>query len=226
MLRADLTLPASLSLKGEGERACSAQTSPSRPPSPSREREDFYCAALRLVVEIDGAVHDDVEWAERDARRTTILARRGLRVVRLENDRLNRETCERRFSRSHAPSPFSERGTGGEVCAGAPPPPRNLFAREARRVGAPSLERMPYPIGIATGRLRSARAADKKKPADRVTIGGPSPPPPSSGHAARLSGPRSSPSFAARRTARSGVGGGTVAVRFGDLRVARPRRIS
>ena len=33
-LRADLTLPASLSLKGEGERASSAQTSPSRPRSP------------------------------------------------------------------------------------------------------------------------------------------------------------------------------------------------
>ena len=53
---------------------------------------DFYCAALRLVVEIDGAVHDDAERAERDARRTTILARRGVRGVRLENARLNRET--------------------------------------------------------------------------------------------------------------------------------------
>ena len=43
--------------------------------------------------EVDyGAVHDDAERAERDARRTTILARRGVPVVRLENARLNRET--------------------------------------------------------------------------------------------------------------------------------------
>ena len=69
---------------------------------------DFYCAALRLVVEIDGAVHDDAERPERDARRTTILARRGVPVVRLENARRNRETLREAilpFTCPHPPSP-------------------------------------------------------------------------------------------------------------------------
>jgi len=44
---------------------------------------DFYCAAAKLAVEVDGAVHDDPEQMHRDRRRTAWLQRRGLRVIRL-----------------------------------------------------------------------------------------------------------------------------------------------
>jgi very-short-patch-repair endonuclease len=34
---------------------------------------DFYCPACRLVIEVDGAVHDVAEVQERDARRQAAL---------------------------------------------------------------------------------------------------------------------------------------------------------
>lgn len=45
---------------------------------------DFYCEALRLVVEIDGPVHDDQTADDRERER--VLARRGLTVLRFTND--------------------------------------------------------------------------------------------------------------------------------------------
>ncbi len=44
---------------------------------------DFYCAELKLVVEIDGESH--TEQVEYDADRTTILESYGLTVVRFTN---------------------------------------------------------------------------------------------------------------------------------------------
>ncbi len=44
---------------------------------------DFYCADHRLVVEVDGAIHD--EQREQDAARTAILKQYGYRVVRFRN---------------------------------------------------------------------------------------------------------------------------------------------
>jgi very-short-patch-repair endonuclease len=41
---------------------------------------DFYCAAARLCVELDGPVHADR--ADADARRTEWLAKEGIRVLR------------------------------------------------------------------------------------------------------------------------------------------------
>lgn len=46
---------------------------------------DFYCAAERLAVELDGAVHDDPARARYDAQRTAHLKQHGIRVVRFEN---------------------------------------------------------------------------------------------------------------------------------------------
>lgn len=45
---------------------------------------DFYCHAAGLVVEVDGAVHD--ETAAYDADRDRILTTRGLRILRFAND--------------------------------------------------------------------------------------------------------------------------------------------
>ncbi len=47
---------------------------------------DFYWAELRLVLEIDGGIHDRPEQAAYDAARTAILERTGLPVVRFRND--------------------------------------------------------------------------------------------------------------------------------------------
>ncbi len=43
---------------------------------------DFYCAAVNLVVEVDGASHGMGGQAQRDARRTAWLKSQGLRVLR------------------------------------------------------------------------------------------------------------------------------------------------
>ena len=45
---------------------------------------DFYCASARLVVEVDGAIHDTQ--VERDANRQAFLESLGLRVLRFRNE--------------------------------------------------------------------------------------------------------------------------------------------
>jgi very-short-patch-repair endonuclease len=44
---------------------------------------DFYCAEMRLAVEVDGAAHDHEGQARHDARRDAWLAQRDIRVMRL-----------------------------------------------------------------------------------------------------------------------------------------------
>jgi len=41
---------------------------------------DFYCAAVKLCVEVNGPVHDDT--GDRDERRTAWLAKEGVQVLR------------------------------------------------------------------------------------------------------------------------------------------------
>jgi very-short-patch-repair endonuclease len=45
---------------------------------------DFYCAALRLVIEVDGFAHEVGDRPKRDANRTIFLEENGYRVVRIE----------------------------------------------------------------------------------------------------------------------------------------------
>ena len=47
---------------------------------------DFYCSLLRLAIEVDGGVHALQQ--ERDQERTVHLARLGVHVVRIPNDRI------------------------------------------------------------------------------------------------------------------------------------------
>jgi very-short-patch-repair endonuclease len=47
---------------------------------------DFYCAALRLVVEVDGPIHSDPDQRTRDAARTERLETYGYRVLRFSNE--------------------------------------------------------------------------------------------------------------------------------------------
>jgi very-short-patch-repair endonuclease len=44
---------------------------------------DFYCAAARLAVEVDGRAHEDAERLARDRRRTGWLQTQGVRVIRV-----------------------------------------------------------------------------------------------------------------------------------------------
>jgi very-short-patch-repair endonuclease len=47
---------------------------------------DFYCAASRLVIELDGPSHVEEAQAEKDDIRDKEFSSRGLRVVRFSND--------------------------------------------------------------------------------------------------------------------------------------------
>src|SRR6266496_6335838 len=53
---------------------------------------DFYCAELRLVLEIDGPVHATARQLDYDTARAAHLESRGLRVVRIGNDALRENT--------------------------------------------------------------------------------------------------------------------------------------
>jgi very-short-patch-repair endonuclease len=45
---------------------------------------DFYCAAVKLAIEVDGPVHR--EQADRDQRRTVWLEKEGIRVIRFSTE--------------------------------------------------------------------------------------------------------------------------------------------
>jgi len=52
---------------------------------------DFYCAELKLALEIDGR-HHETEWmGEYDDERTRFLRRRGIEVIRIANELLARD---------------------------------------------------------------------------------------------------------------------------------------
>lgn len=44
---------------------------------------DFYCAAVRLAIEVDGTTHDGAEAALRDQRRSAWLRSRGIATTRI-----------------------------------------------------------------------------------------------------------------------------------------------
>ena len=50
---------------------------------------DFYCAAAKLVIELDGSQHYFDEGKENDIKRDTFLASLGLTVLRYSNDEIN-----------------------------------------------------------------------------------------------------------------------------------------
>ena len=53
---------------------------------------DFYCAESKLVVEVDGSVHDEHGHDEYDADRQQFLEALGLRVLRFTNDEVVGDT--------------------------------------------------------------------------------------------------------------------------------------
>jgi very-short-patch-repair endonuclease len=49
---------------------------------------DFYCPALRLAIEVDGASHESVEAKGNDKRRQLVLERLGVRFLRYTDDQV------------------------------------------------------------------------------------------------------------------------------------------
>src|SRR5579871_745767 len=52
---------------------------------------DFYCDDARLIVEIDGAVHNEASQFERDREREAILRAHSLAVLRFANEEVLQE---------------------------------------------------------------------------------------------------------------------------------------
>jgi very-short-patch-repair endonuclease len=47
---------------------------------------DFYCTKLKLVIEIDGDIHDETDREAYDQKRTEIIESFGLKVIRFKNE--------------------------------------------------------------------------------------------------------------------------------------------
>lgn len=47
---------------------------------------DFYCPKLKLAIEVDGEIHNDPEQQFYDEKRTYLLKREGVSVLRFKND--------------------------------------------------------------------------------------------------------------------------------------------
>lgn len=80
---------------------------------------DFYCNAARLVVEIDGGIHQDPGKKEADELRKKVFAERGLHEIRFSNEQviwqtmdvvriLNETVRERVKNLTLVPSPIGE----------------------------------------------------------------------------------------------------------------------
>ena len=52
---------------------------------------DFYCSDKSLIVEIDGAIHNDTEIEKKDKEREDILISLGYRILRFTNDEVEND---------------------------------------------------------------------------------------------------------------------------------------
>jgi very-short-patch-repair endonuclease len=80
---------------------------------------DFVCHEHRLIVEVDGGVHDLPEVAARDVERDLWLTGRGYRVMRFTNNQAPDEVLSMIFARLSAdtPTPNPSPHGGGEQSA-------------------------------------------------------------------------------------------------------------
>ena len=82
---------------------------------------DFYCHSLKLVIEVDGEIHENQEAQEYDEGRSSELERYGIKVLRFKNSEvLNKiesvsNTINNLISKISSPSLLGEGDRGGEV---------------------------------------------------------------------------------------------------------------
>ena len=102
---------------------------------------DFYCSEVRLVVEVDGEIHEYTR--EQDAARQEFLEQQGLRVLRFSNANVRQDigaVVEKIATHAQDPdrrSPLSagRRGAGGEVATRDTPAPTTAH-RVRRQAGS------------------------------------------------------------------------------------------
>ena len=80
-LRRDMTLPEVLLWKALRQRPANLKFRRQHPAGPYVL--DFFCAAAKLAVEVDGKAHDMGDQPERDAVRDAFMARHGVLTLRL-----------------------------------------------------------------------------------------------------------------------------------------------
>lgn len=79
---------------------------------------DFVCLGERLIIEVDGAVHDDLDQRQRDAERDADLRGENFRVLRVTNKdvMLDMPSVLRRIAMALAtPTPNPSPQGGGEL---------------------------------------------------------------------------------------------------------------
>jgi len=76
---------------------------------------DFYCAELRVVLELDGDAHSDAAQSDYDDARTKCLELRGLQLIRIKNADVSEETLRAQLANltGRSPSPRSGEGVRG-----------------------------------------------------------------------------------------------------------------
>jgi len=93
---------------------------------------DFYCAELRLAVEVDGTVHGGRAQAEYDEARSQALAQAGVIVVRINNEHVSEAglvalvepyVTSSPSPRTSPPVPLSALRRGGTKWRNRPPSP-------------------------------------------------------------------------------------------------------
>ena len=47
---------------------------------------DFYCHEKKLIIELDGGIHDSIEQSEHDDGRTFELEEKGFKIIRFRNE--------------------------------------------------------------------------------------------------------------------------------------------
>ena len=112
---------------------------------------DFACLRARLVIEVDGGVHNRTDVALRDLRRDVWLAGEGYRVLRIDSRRIPHDLDAvvaeiTQAIRLKAPLPLDGEGVGGwgeaathlEMTQEAPPLPRPTNTRPANTPTQPS----------------------------------------------------------------------------------------
>ena len=81
-------------------------------------RADFYCAAAKLVIEVDGMVHDTGDTPEKDLARTSTLESKGYEVLRVPAFEVLRDAD----ATAEAIVAYARRPLHHRPSAGGPPP--------------------------------------------------------------------------------------------------------
>ena len=82
---------------------------------------DFYCHKLKLIVEVDGPIHEDEQAMEYDDGRSAELEKYGIKIIRFTNDQVLQDQdaivnhINKFILSSPSPSPLGEGDRGGEA---------------------------------------------------------------------------------------------------------------